>query len=262
MMNQGGSSYLSDLTEHQWEIIKDMIPVARPGGRRRTTCMRSVLNAIFYVNRTGMAWRYLPPNFPPWKTVYDYFNQWRRMNAWKNINDCLVREVRLASGRKEYPSCLIIDSQTAKAHYGGQRGWDGFKKMQGRKRQILVDTLGLLHGVDVHAANESDTKSGFKVVDEFKSKRNIELFLADRGYKGTFVDRIFLKWNLWVQLAGANDGNNLAPKRWIVERTFAWFNHYRRLSRDYEKVAENSQAMIYVSMIQLMLRKPILARSG
>jgi len=260
MMNQDGGSYLSDLTEHQWEIIKDMIPKARSGGRRRTTCMRSVLSAIFYVNRTGIPWRYLPRSFPPWKTVYDYFNRWRKMRVWQKINDDLVRWVRLASGRQEYPSCLIIDSQTAKAHYGGQRGWDGFKKMRGRKRQVLVDTLGLIHGIDVHAANEADTKAGFKVVDEFEPKRKVDLFLADKGYRGTFADRVFLKLNLWVQLTGAKEGDNLKPKRWIVERTFAWFNHYRRLSRDYERTPENSKSMIYVTMIQLMLQKPILAQ--
>ncbi len=254
-MDQVGGSYPSDLTEHQWECIKGLIPDARSGGRPRTTCVRNILNAVFYVNRTGCPWRHLPRDFPPWKTVYDYFNKWQQMYLWKKINDILVKQVRLACDKKEFPSCLIIDSQTAKAHYGGHRGYDGYKKMRGRKRQILVDTLGLIHGVHIHAADLSDTKEGRRVITEFEPKRKVELLLADKGYRGTFADMVFLKFGLWTSIIGSKESGNLKPKRWIVERTFAWFNFFRRLSRDYERNAKNSEAMIYVSMIQLMLRR-------
>lgn len=255
MRNQERRQYPSDLTDHQWEAIKELIPKARSGGRKRSTCVRHVLNAIFYLNRTGCTWRSLPADFPPWKTVYYYFSKWQEMNVWRSINDFLVREVRKKAGKNEAPSVLIIDSQTAKAHYGENRGYDGFKRMRGRKRQIIVDTLGMVHGIRVHAADLEDRRQGLELIKTYKPKRRLEMIFADRAYNGCFIDQVFLKFRFWSTIVVNGKAGNLKPTRWIVERTFAWFNHYRRLSRDYERKIENSESMIYLAMTQLMLRR-------
>jgi putative transposase len=254
-MSEVGRRYLSDLTEHQWELIKELIPEARSGGRPRTTCIRSVVDAIFYLNRSGCAWRYLPREYPPWKTVYDYFNKWQKINVWIRINDLLVKKIRVNDGREEFPSVYAIDSQTTKAHYGELRGYDGYKKMRGRKRQVLVDTLGLVHGVRIHAANLEDRRQGAELMETFEPKRRISKVIADRAYNGYFIDMVFSKFRIWTQINLNKNKDNLRPTRWVVERTFAWFNHYRRLSRDYERKTKNSESMIYLAMIQLMLRR-------
>jgi putative transposase len=217
--------------------------------------MRRVIEAIFYLNRSGCAWRYLPSEYPPWKTVYDYFNKWQQTDVWRRINDFLVKEVRKSIGKNEAPSVVMIDSQTAKAHYGENRGYDGYKRMRGRKRQVLVDTLGLIHGVHVHAGDLQDRREGMKLMENFKPQKKLEMIFADRGYNGCFVDQMFLRFKVWTTIQVPKNDGSAQPKRWIVERTFAWFNQYRRLSRDYEKKIRNSESMIYLAMIQLMLRR-------
>lgn len=276
-MNQQGRSYPSDLTNQQWESIKDLIPTARRGGRRRTTDIRKVIDAFFYLNRTGCGWRYLPKEFPPWPTVYDYFTKWRISGVLENILMYLARVVRVNSGRDETPSVLIIDSQTAKAHFGESRGYDGFKKIRGRKRHIIVDTLGIIHGVRVSPANVGDVKDGLELLrmkKESLEKRGLLAIYADGGYRNKFEDKVFEMFKTRPIILRSKvvrttspraidkyskintvARNNLAPTRWIVERTFAWFNHYRRLARDFEKKTAHSEAMINLAMTQILLRK-------
>jgi putative transposase len=271
------SSYPSDLTDAQWGLILPFIPKAKRGGRRRTTCIREVMNSIFYVLRTGCAWRYLPMEFPPWQTVYSYFSQWQQMGVWKTIHGAIRRQTRLNKGKDEVPSCLIIDSQTVKASSGEMRSYDGYKKITGRKRQILVDTLGLIHGIYVHAASFTDCKEGHKLLlrypRQFRSK--LKTIYADQGYRGTFESEVKKIIGIKPSVPPRNTKKltywdkrrrnqkmklnvkslKMAPKRWIVERTFAWFNFFRRLSRDYEKTVIKSETMIQLAGTFLMIQR-------
>jgi putative transposase len=277
--------YPSDLSDAQWELIENLIPKSRRGGRPRTTSVRQVVNAVFYLNRTGCAWRYLPAvEFPPWRTVYDYFTSWRNSGVWKQIHDFLVAHTRKTLGRNEKASTLIIDAQSSKAPAGESRGYDGFKKVQGRKRNVFVDTLGLVHGVKVDAANRKEHHSAIEMLRPDQSyfpcgvQPKLSAFYADGGYKAhDFQNEVRRHWGVWPTLKTSQSkihfekaipkmrshyrevttlqASNLKPVRWIVERTFAWFNHYRRLAKDYERKTTHSEAMIYVAMTQLMLRR-------
>jgi putative transposase len=272
-MDQDGRSYPSDLTNQQWENIKELIPSARFGGRRRTTDVRKVINAIFYLTRSGCAWRYLPCEYPPWKTVYDYFTRWQQDSTWKRIHLSLTQQVRRLSGRLENPSTLIIDAQAVRSQYGEERGWDGFKKVRGRKREILVDTMGFIWGTKVHAANVVEQKRGMEAVYAFPSDQvpPPQRVLGDFSYsKPPFDVGLYMHWGFWPEvrkgskpIVKKSDGtkvatigdSNLKPQRWIVERSFAWFNNYRRLNRDYERKVKYSETFLYISQLQLILNR-------
>lgn len=257
----------SDLSNQQWDLIKDLLPLTSPVGRPRRVCLRQILNAIFYLNRTGCPWRYLPKNFPNWRTVYDYFINWNRDGVLENIHNQLVSQVRIIETKETKPSLLIIDSQAVKAHWGEDRGYDGFKKIRGRKRSIVVDSLGLVHSVMVDSALIKDHRSAIDIFRRFENKENkVKKVLADGGYRGDF-SWLLEKWHgIEVICTASKNRNtntaarvliesNLKPTRWVVERTFAWLNHYRRLSRDYEKKAINSRLNVLIAMIQLMLNR-------
>ena len=270
-MDQARRRYPSDLTDQQWEIIKDLIPVARTGGRPRTTDVRLIVNAVLYLTRSGCAWRYLPKEYPPNKTVYDYFSRWKSSGVWRQIHFTLAIKVRVAQGRSECPSTVIIDAQSVRAHYGEERGWDGFKKVRGRKREIVVDTMGILWGVKVHAANQGENRRGFDAIENYPTTTAPKRVLGDHSYsKSPFDGLVFHKWGIWPETkkserilikdkygrdVKAVRESNLKPQRWIVERSFAWFNNYRRLSRDYEKKVNNSEAFLYISQISLILNR-------
>lgn len=257
-MNQARRSYPSDLTDQQWEVIKDLLPSTRPVGRPRTTNIREVTNAIFYVVRTGCAWRYLPYDFPPWKTVHDYFSKWSEIGIWQKINLALTKMARVQLERQEVPSLGLIDSQSTKSHYGERRGYDAAKKVRGRKRSIIVDTLGLIWSCEVHEANVTDPTGGLSALQKFPSECRYRLkkFIADSVYRWPFDYYAEKVYGLEVQvLERKKHGTNMKPKRWVVERTFAWFNHFRRLSRDYERLTRNSEALIYLAMITILLRR-------
>jgi putative transposase len=268
--------YPCELNQTQWEYIKHFVPEARHGGRPRTTNIRDVINGILYVTNTGCAWRYLPKEFPPWKTVYDYFWRWSYQGVWRFIHDSLVKKARQSTGKNETPSYLIIDTQSVKASSGESRGYDGFKKVRGRKRHILVDTMGLIHAIHLHSADLSDTKEGMKVIEKLTSveQNNLKIMNADMGYRGSFefdFEMLYGFSPLILRRQNTGQGKKKSslerkhwrktrekiktPKRWTVERTFAWFNGYRRLSRDYEKTAQSSTMMIYMAMTQLLLRR-------
>jgi putative transposase len=252
--------YPSDLNDAEWKIIEPLIPPAKTGGRPRSVDMREVINGIFYELRSGCAWRMLPHDLPPRQTVYHYFRQWKGDGTWERMNEALRTQLREADGRQAEPSAAIIDSQSVKTtNVKGIRGYDAGKKVKGRKRHILVDTMGLLLIVLVHAANIQD-RDGAKLVFN-KAKQyfsRLRLIWADGGYAGKLIAWVLNNHNWVLEIVKRSDdikGFQVLPRRWVVERTFAWLSFCRRLSKDYEVLPETSEAMIYAAMVHLMVRR-------
>ena len=253
--------YESSLTDAQWEYLKPMLPKPAQRGRPRTD-LRRILDAILYVVKGGIPWRYLPTDFPPWKTVYHIFRRWTLNHQWAALNDALRTLVRRAAGKRSRPTAAILDSQSVKsANHSGAVGYDAAKRIKGRKRHLLVDTLGLVLGAAVTAASVTERAGAQVVLGRVLAWFTwLRLLWVDGGYTGP----AFAAWvqalrpKLAVEVVKRSDdttGFRVLPRRWVVERTFGWLMHHRRLVRDYETSATSAEAWIYIAMIRIQLRR-------
>lgn len=250
------------LTDDQFRLLAPLIPPAKPGGRPRTTNIRNLLDGLFYLVRTGCQWRHLPPPpaFPPWRTVYGSMRAVLRDGVWESMRHQFVVMLREGAGREASPTAAIIDTQSVKTtESGGPRGWDAAKRLKGRKRQVAVDTDGLLLGVLVHAADIQDADSLGDLLKRIKPLYNwLRAVFADSidnrraALLSCFRSGLTL---IIVRRAAGSTGFVVQPRRWVVERSLGWLGRWRRLSKDYETLQEVSEAMVTLAMIRLMLHR-------
>lgn len=261
-MSHTRARYASDLRDREWPIVKKLLPIERAGaGRPLELDIREVLNAILYVARTGCQWANLPHDFPNYNSVYYHFRKWCVLGIWRKINRYLCYLERRKQGRCPYPSAGIIDSQSVKTtESGGERGYDAGKKVNGRKRHILVDTIGNLWEVIVHAADIQDRDGAKHLMRHLTRMTQLRLqtVWADGAYRGALIE--WFHEHLHIQLdvvarTPVQKGFAVLPRRWVVERTLAWLSRLRRLSKDYERCILSSQGMIYVASIHTMLKR-------
>ncbi|MFI6802623.1 IS5 family transposase [Streptosporangium canum] len=269
------AAYPTDLSDPEWESLAPLIPPAKPGGRPAVHERREIVNALAYWLRAGCAWRLLPHDLPPWQTVYHYWRLWRIEGRWEQITTVLRERERVRQGRHLLPSAGIVDSQSVKTtEKGGLHGYDGAKKVNGRKCHLLVDTLGIVCKTHVSAANLGD-RDGAAVLltglgDSFPC---LAYGWVDQGYRGPFLQWVKQVTGITLQVVVRRDGGMrstwapvgapprivprfaVVPRRWVVERTFAWLGRYRRLAKDYEYLPATSESTIYLAMAFTLLHR-------
>ena len=253
-------AYSHDLTRKQYKRLAPLLPRAKPGGRPRSVDLYEILCAIMYVLRNGCVWRDLPHDFPCWQTVYAYFRRFERDGTWAAINRTLVREVRKSAGRNPEPSAGSVDSQTVRCTpQAGERGVDAGKKTNGRKRHVLVDTLGLLLLILVTVGSVQDRDGGRILLERAKVRfPRLNHLWADGAYSGVLVRwaREVCHWTLEIVKRNTDlKGFVVQPRRWVVERSLAWFTRCRRLVRDFEGRPQTTESWMYLASIQLLLRR-------
>ena len=273
--------YPSDVSDEEWARLEPLLPAKKGEGRPQEIARREIVNAIFYVLRSGCPWRLLPHDLPRWFTAYSYFRRWKRMGIWEQVNTALRRDVRVQIGREAEPSAASLDSQSVKSSSvrGDPRGTDGGKKIRGRKRHLLVDTQGLLLGVKVTAANLHDQFGARQLLARLKGTLpRLEVIWADHSYQGGFQEWVKelldgVRVEIVKQLGTGVSGDQALqrekavhptgflprPKRWVIERTNGWITHVRRLARDYEGTYTSSEAFIHLAMSKLMLARLVRA---
>jgi putative transposase len=262
-MTKSNEIYPTDLNDTEWARIEQGLPKAKNNGRPMKYSWREIINGIFYMVKNGCVWRAIPKDLPPWYTLYGYFRQFQKNKLWEELNRMIREQVRQRSQKEATASLMILDSQTAKSAEGGEeRGFDGFKRVIGRKRNLVVDSLGLLVLAKVTAANVQDVYAGKKVLQDLKQRpellQRLQKIIADGGYRGDLETWVNQELHVVLEIVlklGDKKGFQVLPKRWVIERTNAWITRQRRLARDYERRVSTAEAFLYIAMLRLGLRR-------